>query len=134
VKQSSPEATATLTDLIEAWPLIRNDKTMKNPNGGQLISGLVDCASTLDLVFEAFVRRLALQTRKSQTKTPVRLANGQRVTSSTVCDITFELAQHEYQRTFTFYVIYALMIWCLVYPGLTMNMLLCSSVRRVFLH
>jgi hypothetical protein len=34
------------------------------------------------------------------TKTHVRLANGQRVTSSTVCNVTFELARHEFQRTF----------------------------------
>jgi hypothetical protein len=34
------------------------------------------------------------------TKTHVRLANGQRVTSSTVCDVTLELARHEFQRTF----------------------------------
>jgi methyl coenzyme M reductase subunit C len=46
------------------------------------------------------VRRFSFSTRKSRTKTPVRLANGQRVTSSTVCDITFELARHEFQRTF----------------------------------
>jgi hypothetical protein len=34
------------------------------------------------------------------TKTLVRLANGQRVTSSIVCDVTFELARHEFQWTF----------------------------------
>jgi hypothetical protein len=60
----------------------------------------VDCAATLDFVCEDFVRRFALQTRKFLTKTHVRLANGQRVTSSTVCDVTFELARHEFQRTF----------------------------------
>jgi hypothetical protein len=60
----------------------------------------VDCAATLDFVSEDFVRRFALQTRKSLTKTHVRLANGQRVTISTVCDVTFELARHEFQRTF----------------------------------
>jgi hypothetical protein len=74
--------------------------TVKTPNGGQLISGLVHCAATRYFVSEDFVRRFALQTRKSQTKTLVRLANGQRVTSTTVCDITFELASHEFQRTF----------------------------------
>jgi hypothetical protein len=37
----------------------------------------------------------------SKVKTPVRLANGQRVTSSRVYDVTFELARHyEFQRTF----------------------------------
>jgi hypothetical protein len=60
----------------------------------------VDSAATLDFVFEDFVRRFALQTRKFVTKTHVRLANGQRVTSSTVCDITFELARHEFHWTF----------------------------------
>ena len=60
----------------------------------------MDCAATLDFVSEDFVRRFALQTRKSVTKTHVRLANGQRVTSSTVCDVTFELARHEFHRTF----------------------------------
>jgi hypothetical protein len=51
-------------------------------------------------VFEDFARRFSLSTRKSQTKTLARLANGQRVTSSTVIDITFELARHEFQRSF----------------------------------
>jgi hypothetical protein len=51
-------------------------------------------------VFEDFERRFALQTHKSLTKTPVRLANGERVTSSTVCDVTFEQARHESKRTF----------------------------------
>jgi hypothetical protein len=60
----------------------------------------VDCAATLDFVSEDFVRRFALQTRKSLTETPLRLVNGQRVTSSAVCNITFELARHEFQRTF----------------------------------
>jgi hypothetical protein len=75
-------------------------QTAKTPNGGHIISGLVDCAATLDFVYEDFVRRFALQTRKSLTKTLVHFANGQRVTSSTVCDVTFEQARHEFQRTF----------------------------------
>jgi hypothetical protein len=73
---------------------------VKTLGGRPLISGLLDCAATLDFVSEDFVRRFALQTRKSATKTPVRLANGQRVTSSTVCDDTFELDRHEFHRTF----------------------------------
>jgi hypothetical protein len=73
---------------------------VKSPDGGHLISGLVDCAATLDFISEDFVRRFALQTRKSATKTLVRLANGQRVTSFTVCDVTFELVRHEFHRTF----------------------------------
>jgi hypothetical protein len=73
---------------------------VKTHDNGHQISGLVNYAATLDFVTEDFVRRFALQTRRSLTKTPVRLANGQRVTSSTVCDVTFELARHEFQRTF----------------------------------
>jgi hypothetical protein len=38
------------------------------------------------------------------TKTHVRLANGQRVTSSTVCDVAFEIARHEFQGIVTSYV------------------------------
>jgi hypothetical protein len=57
-----------------------------------------------------FVRRFALQARKSVTKAPVRLSNGQRVTSSTVCDVTFELARHEFTGLFTSYMIYVLLI------------------------
>jgi hypothetical protein len=100
LQQFSPPATALLTDLTEARPLIRTKLTVKTLDSGHHITGLVDCAATLDFVFEDFVRRFALQTRKSVTKTHVRLANGQRVTSSTVCDVTFELARHEYHRTF----------------------------------
>jgi hypothetical protein len=73
---------------------------VKTHDGGHQISGLVDCAATLGFVSEDFVRRFALQTRKSVTKTHVRLANGQRVPSSTVCDVTFELARHEFHGTF----------------------------------
>jgi hypothetical protein len=100
LQQFSPPATALLTDLTEARPLIRTELTVKSLDGGHHITGLVDCATTLDFVFEDFVQRFVVQTRKSLTKTPVQLANGQRVTSSTVCDITFELARHEFQRTF----------------------------------
>jgi hypothetical protein len=110
LKQFSPPATALLTDLTEARPLIRTEVTVKTHDGGHQISGLVDCAATLDFVSEDFVRRFALQTREFVTKKHVRLANGQRVTSSTVCDVTFELARHEFQRTFTSYVIYVLLI------------------------
>jgi hypothetical protein len=39
-----------------------------------------------------------MSTCKSKIKTPIRLANEQRVTSSKVCDIAFELARHEFQR------------------------------------
>jgi hypothetical protein len=100
-RQFSSEATAMLADFTEARPLIRTELTVKTFDCGQIIFGLVDCAATLDFVSKDFVRRFALQTRKSQTKTPVRLANGQRVTSSALCDIVFELARHEIQRTFS---------------------------------
>jgi hypothetical protein len=100
LRQFSSPAEALLTDLTEARPLIRTELTVKTPEGGHQNSGLGDCAATLDFVSEDFVRRFALQTRKSATKTQVRLANGQRVTSTTVCDVTFELARHEYYRTF----------------------------------
>jgi hypothetical protein len=101
LQQFSPPTTTLLTDLTEARPLIHTELTVKTHDGNtHRIDGLVDCAATLDLVSEDFVRRFALQTRSSLTKTLVRLANGQRVTSSTVCDVTFELARHEFQRTF----------------------------------
>jgi hypothetical protein len=74
--------------------------TPETRDGGQLISRLVDCGATRDFVSEDFVRRFALPTRKSFTKTHVRIANGQCVTSASVCDVTFELARHEFQRTF----------------------------------
>jgi hypothetical protein len=67
--------------------------TVETHDGGQPISGLVDCGAPLDFVSKKFVRRLSLSTRKSQTTTPTRLANGQRVTSSTFCDITLQLAR-----------------------------------------
>jgi hypothetical protein len=73
---------------------------VKTSDGGHQITALVDCAATLDFIYEDFARHFALQTRKSVTKTHVRLANGQRVTASTLCDVTFELTRHECQRTF----------------------------------
>jgi hypothetical protein len=88
------------TDLTEARPLIRTEQPVKTHDGGQLVTCLFDGAATLDLLSEDFVRRLALQTRKSPTKALVRLANGQRVTFTTVCNIAFELARHEFERTF----------------------------------
>jgi hypothetical protein len=94
--QFSSTTTILLTDITEARPLIRTELTVKTPNGGHQVSSLVDCAATLDFVSEDFVRRFDLQTRKSLTKTHARLANGQCVTSSTVCDVTFELARHDF--------------------------------------
>jgi hypothetical protein len=99
--QFSSIPTVLLTNHTEARPLIRIELTMKTHDGGQLVTGLVDCVATRDFVFEDFARCFALQTRKSPTKTLVRLANGQRVTSSTICDVTFELARHEFQRIFS---------------------------------
>jgi hypothetical protein len=100
IQQFSTPATTLLTDLTETRPLIRTEQTLKTLDGGHQTIGLVDSAATLDFVFEDFVRRFALKTRKSVTKTHVRLANGQRVTSSTICDVSFELARHEFHRTF----------------------------------
>jgi hypothetical protein len=108
LKHFSPPPTALLTDLTEARPL--TELTMKTPDGRHQMSCFLDCAATFDFVSEDLVRRFALQTRKSVTKTPIRLANGQRVTSSTVCDVTFELARHELNGLFTSYVIYVLLI------------------------
>jgi hypothetical protein len=100
IQQFSTPATALPTDLTEARPLIRTQLTVKTLDGGHQITGLVDCVATLDFVSGDFVRRFTLQTRKSVTTIHVRLANGQRVTSTTVCDVTFELARHEFHRTF----------------------------------
>jgi hypothetical protein len=61
----------SLTDLAEARPLIRIELTEKTREGGHLIPGLMDCATTLDFVSGDFVRRFALQTRNSFTKTLV---------------------------------------------------------------
>jgi hypothetical protein len=107
LQQFSPPTTALLTDLTEARPLLRTELTVKTPDSGHQIFGLLDCAATLDFVYEDVVRRFALQTRKSLTKTHVRLANGQRVTSSTVYDVTFEL---NFNGLFTSYVICMLLI------------------------
>jgi hypothetical protein len=59
LQQFSPPATALLIDLTEARPLIRTELTVKTLDGGHQISGLVDCAATLDFVSEDFVRRFA---------------------------------------------------------------------------
>jgi hypothetical protein len=57
-----------LTVLAKARPLIQTELTIKTHNGEQIISELVDCVATLDLVSEDFVRRFALQTSKSHTR------------------------------------------------------------------
>jgi hypothetical protein len=57
LRQFSSPATTLLTNLTEASPLIRTELTVKTPDGGHHISGLVDCAATLDFVSEDFVRR-----------------------------------------------------------------------------
>jgi hypothetical protein len=72
-KQFSPRATALLIDLTEARPLIRTELTVKTRDGRHHISGLVVCVATLDFVFEDFVRRFALRTRRSVTKSPRHL-------------------------------------------------------------
>jgi inhibitor of KinA sporulation pathway (predicted exonuclease) len=65
-----------LTNLTEARPLIRIEMIVKAHTCGQLISGLVDGAATLNFVFEDFVRRLSLEVYKSKVQTHARLANG----------------------------------------------------------
>jgi hypothetical protein len=45
---------------METRPLVRTELTVKTLDGGHQISGLVDCAATLDFVSEDFVRRFAL--------------------------------------------------------------------------
>jgi hypothetical protein len=101
VRKNSIDATALLTYLTEARPLIHTELEVKTLDGEQLISGLVgDCAVALDFVSKAFVTRFSLPTQKSKAKTLGRLANGQRVTSSTVCVMTFEPARHEFKGTF----------------------------------
>jgi hypothetical protein len=87
-------------DLIEVRPLIRTELTVNSLSGGQRIFRLVDCVATLDIVSEDFTQCFWLPTRKSKVRTPVRFANEQRVTSSTVFDISFERARHEFQRNF----------------------------------
>jgi hypothetical protein len=74
--------------------------SVKTLDGGHQISGLFDCASTLDFVRVRGLRTtFSLSTRKStKVKTPACLANGQRVTSSTVCEIKLEHARQEIQR------------------------------------
>jgi hypothetical protein len=100
LRQIFSEATAMLSDPTEARPLIQAEMNVKNNDGRQLISGLVYCAATLDCVSKDCVRRFSLPTRKSNVETPIRLANGQRVPSSKVCDTTFDIACHEFQRAF----------------------------------
>jgi hypothetical protein len=80
LSQFSSTATVLLQDLTEARPLFRSGLIVKTLDGGKLVTGLVDCVASLDFVSEDFVRRFALQTRKSPTKTYVRLAIGQHVT------------------------------------------------------
>jgi hypothetical protein len=52
LQQFSSTATTLLTNLTEARPLIQTELIVKTLDGGQLISGLVDCAATLDFVSE----------------------------------------------------------------------------------
>jgi hypothetical protein len=60
LQRNSPPATTLLADLTEARPLIRTKLIVKTLDGGHRISGLVDCAATLDFVSEDFARRFAL--------------------------------------------------------------------------
>jgi hypothetical protein len=135
LRQLSLDAFALLTDLTEACPLIPTHMNVKTHDGGQQISGLVDCAATLDFVSEDLVRRFSLHTENANVKTPLRLANRQRMTPSTVFEITFELARHEFK--YAFYILRDLCVANLVLglPWLDTWMtskLLYNSARRVF--
>jgi hypothetical protein len=92
----SPDATAMFTDLTEARPLILIALTVRTPNGGYHFFGLVDCPATLDFVLGDFVRRVSLPILKYKIKTLIQLANGHCLASSTVCEISFEMARHEF--------------------------------------
>jgi hypothetical protein len=50
LQQFSPPTTTLMIDLTEARPLIRAEMSVKTHDGGHQISGLVDCAATLDFV------------------------------------------------------------------------------------
>jgi hypothetical protein len=99
-RQFSLDAPAVLNDITGARPLIPTERNVKTGDGGQPISGLVDCVATLDFVPKNLVQRYSLPPRKSKVQTPAALVNGQCAASSTVCDISIELARHEFQRTF----------------------------------
>jgi hypothetical protein len=92
LRQFFTDASDLLTDVTEARMLIRTELNVKTADGGQLNSGLVDCGEILDFVSKDFVRRFSLLAHNSKVKTRVRLASGQRLTSSIVCETTFELA------------------------------------------
>jgi hypothetical protein len=62
----SPDATALLTDVSEIRLLLRAKLIVKIPSGGQNISGLPNYAATLELVYNDFVKRFSLPTRKSE--------------------------------------------------------------------
>jgi hypothetical protein len=72
---SFTDATAMLTDLTKARQSTRTELNVKTTDGGQQISGLVDCVATLAFVLEDFALRIFLPTRTSKIKTHVRLAN-----------------------------------------------------------
>jgi hypothetical protein len=50
LQQFSPPATSLLTAITEARPWIRTELTVIFFDGGHQITGLVDCAATLDFV------------------------------------------------------------------------------------
>jgi hypothetical protein len=67
-------------------------------DGGHQVFGLVDYVATLNFASMDFVRRFSLQRHKSKVKTRVRLANKQPMKPSTVCEIVFEFARHEFKK------------------------------------
>jgi hypothetical protein len=55
LRQFYSDATSQLNDLTEVRPLIQAELSMKTLDGGQIISGLLDLATILDIVPEDFL-------------------------------------------------------------------------------
>jgi hypothetical protein len=111
LRHFASDATTLVDGPTEARPLIRTELNVKTLDGEHRISGLVDCAATTNFVSKDFVRRFSLPTRMSKVKIQVRLANGQRVTSSrpslTSLSSSFGMT---FNRLLTSYVIYVMLI------------------------
>jgi hypothetical protein len=125
---------AILTGYTKICPFLQIVLSVSTSVGQRQQTTLGDCAATLDFVLEEFAMRMGLQMRNSSTKTLVRLANGQRVASAKVCDISFIVVQHEFVHAFTFFAICVLRTLCWLYHGWTMSKWHLSSVPRDFLH
>jgi hypothetical protein len=60
LRKSPSDASNLLINLTEARTLSQTELNVKTLDDGQLIFGLVDCASTLDFVQESFVRQYTM--------------------------------------------------------------------------